>query len=193
VALELLGRGVGGRAEVGARTRLLGGVQGAGYPEVRKFGVAAFVEEDVLGLDIPVDDAAFVGVGEGRGYVGAEAREHRFGEGAAAVHQALQVPAGDVLHHDVGDLAPLQRVLACVVDLDDVGVGEAGGRAALSPKEGARLLVVEVGAQDLDGHGPVEDLVAPEKDLGHTAGAKLPDEHEPLADAAHGPIGVPCD
>jgi len=39
-------------------------------------------------------------------------------------------------------------------------VGEPGRRATLAAEKGARLLVVEVGVQDLDGHRTVENLVA---------------------------------
>jgi hypothetical protein len=84
---------------------------------------------------------------------------------------------------------PAQHVLAGVVDGDDVRVGEPGRHAALAAEEGARLLVVEVGVQDLDGHGPVEDLVAAQEDAGHSTRSELPDEHEPPPKAVHTALG----
>ncbi|MEJ7840614.1 MAG: hypothetical protein WKF95_02500 [Rubrobacter sp.] len=160
LAAELLRGGVRRRPEVGAGTRLLGGVKGAGYTEISQLRVAALVQKHVPGLDVAVDHAALVGVGEGGGHVRAHPREHPLGQGAAPVHERLQVPARRVLHDDVGDLTPVQEVLPRVVDLNDVGVGEPGRRATLAAEKGARLLVVEVGVQDLDGHRTVENLVA---------------------------------
>ena len=66
--------------------------------------------------------------------------------------------------------------------------------AAVRPSRWKRrryFRVFEVWAEDLDGDGPVEDLVATEKDGGHAARADLAHEHEParrrLTRALRGP------
>jgi hypothetical protein len=63
----LLGGHVLRRAEheAAVRERGLGG--GPGYAEVRHLGVPGGGEQDVVGLDVPVDDARLVGDAEGLG------------------------------------------------------------------------------------------------------------------------------
>ena len=90
------------------------------------------------------------------------------GEPAAAGEVLREGPALDVLHHDVVRLA----VHAGVVDVDDVGVVEAGGGLGLAaePLHEARV-PGELWGQDLYGHRAVERGVEPSEDLGHTARA----------------------
>jgi hypothetical protein len=164
----------------------VGGVEGARYAEVGELRAPVLVYEHVLRLDVAVDDAALVGVGQPVGDGRPDAREHGAGERTPPVDERLQVAARDVLHDDVRGLVPVEHVLSRVVDLDDVGVGEAGGGASLAPEAGAHVRALEVGAQDLDGDGPVEDLVAAQKDGGHAARADLAHEHEPPAEKVHG-------
>ena len=67
MAERLLGRDVVGRAQhaaVGGQALL---VERAGDAEVRDLGRALLVDEDVLGLDVAVDDAAVVGGAERAG------------------------------------------------------------------------------------------------------------------------------
>src|SRR5215204_90741 len=188
---QLLRRGVGRRPEVGAGTVVARGpIQGPGDAEVRQLGTAPLVHEDVAGLDVAVNDAPLVGVGEPRGDVGPDPREQILREWPAPVHQVFEVSAGDVLHYDVGDLAPVELVLARVEDPDHVGVGEPGRGASLTPKAQAGLRVVWVGFYDLYGDGAVEYLVAAEEDTGHPAGAELAHEHEPVPEADHGASGT---
>src|ERR671911_509790 len=73
---KLLRRGVGCRPEVGAGTVVTRGpVQGPGYAEVGQFGTTPLVQEDVAGLNVAMNDAPLVGVGEPRGDVGPDPRE----------------------------------------------------------------------------------------------------------------------
>ena len=84
--------------------------------------------------------------------------------------------AVDVLHDD--EVAPRARIAPRVVDLDDVGVLEAGGRLRLAAEARDEGLVLgQVLGQQLDGHPPLEHLVHREVDRRHPAGA------EPALDA----------
>jgi hypothetical protein len=163
----------------------VGRVEGARYAEVGELRAPVLVHEDVLRLYVAVDDAPLVGVGETVGDGCPDARQHRARERSPPVDEPLEVAAGYVLDDYVGGLSPSQHVLARVVDLHDVGVGETGGGASLAPEAGAHVRALEVGAQDLHGHRPVKDLVAPEEDGGHTARADLAHEHEPPAEKVH--------
>ena len=93
----------------------------------------------------------------------------------ARVESLLQVElvregtAVDVLHDDVRRAV----VLARVVDLDDVGVGEPGGEARLTDEAVAEDRVVgEVAGEHLDRHRPLELVVPREVDDGHAAAAE---------------------
>ena len=172
VAPGLLGREVGGgahhRADLGEVLVGVGG-DGPGDAEVGHLHLAGRRDEDVAGLHVAVHDAVAVGEAEGGGDVGADVG------GAVGVQRALgaedlrQGAPVDVLHDDeVGAVG-----LAPVVDADDVGVVEVGGRRGLPPEalhEGG--VGGELGEQDLHGDGPVEQLVAGEEHLGHAAAAE---------------------
>ena len=84
-----------------------------------------------------------------------------------------RVRPGDVLHHDVGlgDVAAVGRhLLAGVVDRDDRGVVQRGGRLRLAAEPGLEGGVAgEVGAQPLDRDGAAEAHVGALADLGHAA------------------------
>src|SRR5829696_7505796 len=110
-----------------------------------------------------------MGVGEPGGNVGAHAREPLLTERPILLDQGFEVPAGDVLHYYVRDLAPLELVLARVVDLHYVWVGEPCGRAPLAPEAGPDIGAAVLGVEDLDGDGSVQNLVPAEKDHRHAA------------------------
>ncbi len=183
--LELLGGGVERGPKVGPCKGGLGGVQGAGYAEVRHLGVAVLVEEDVVGLYVAVDHAPLVRVGQPGADLHAEPGELRAGQPPSAVYELFEVPAGDVLHHYVGAAVAVERPLARVVDLDDVGVGQPGGGAALALEAPADVRAAVHGVEHLYGHGPVENLVAPEEHPGHASRAELALQHEPVSQLSH--------
>jgi hypothetical protein len=89
-------------------------------------------EEDVGGLDVPVDDAPPVGIGERQQeLLGHPLHELLVQPAATSVgEQVAHVPAGDAFDHDEGYLA----VLGDVVDLHDVLVVQRGHRAGLLPE-----------------------------------------------------------
>ena len=157
-------RGAGGRHAHG-ELRGLGQVGGGpGEPEVDHAGVAAGVDDDVLGLEVAVDEIDRV-----RGRQPApgldQAGEDR--RGAPRLAQPLaQVLALDVLHrheHVVVEDADL-------VDGDDVRVLEPGQGPALAQDLLAAALAAVT--QDLEGDLAVEVGVVGDEDDAHAAAAE---------------------
>ena len=89
---------------------------------------------------------------------------------------------------------------AVLIDRDDVGMGQLGDVARFLFEASAQLLVVEAIAEQLDGHEPVESVVAGQEHFAHAAGRNGLDHcvagdvcgcraHRPrLADGRLGPI-----
>ena len=85
-----------------------------------------------MGFDVAVDYAPLVGVGEPRRDPRAQPRQPPAPQIPLGVYEALEVPAGNVLHDDVRRVAPVKLGLSGVVDLNDVRVREPGGGAPLA-------------------------------------------------------------
>ncbi len=208
-ALCLLGREVRRRTHHGSdlgEVVLARRVHGPGDAEVGNLHLAVGADEDVRGLDVAVHHATRVRVAERcRDLVGDLSGLHR-----------VDVPIGP---QDVGQRAPLHvlhrhevgvRVLAPVVDRDDVRMGQVGGGLGLAsePLDEVRISR-ELGKQHLDGHETVEQKVARQEDVGHaTPSDALLNfvavvENRPLAVVCHvlptllscasnAPRGYPC-
>ncbi len=168
MALRLLGGQVGGGAEHGGR---LGDVAvGVDRPcdaEVGHLHAALVGHEDVAGLDVPVDEAAVVGVLQRGGDVGGDLEGPLLGQ-AARPDGVLQPPALHQLHDDERQARP--AVHAGVEHRDDVRMVEVGRAAALLGEallEG--LVVPEPRQQHLDGDLAVEVGVPGLVDLRHAA------------------------
>ena len=136
------------------------------------------LEHDVVGLDVPVDDALLVRVGERRGDRAADADHLLGGEGAF-----LLEPLPDVLTLDEGHGEPEQlercaaggqryRRDAGVEDAEDVGVLEARGDADLAAEPVGAEGGAELGVEELEGDGFAGAVVG-EKDGGHAPVAEL--------------------
>ena len=97
----------------------------------------------------------------------------RLGDGQALLRDRLaQGPAAQVLHHDEVH-AVFERD---VVDGDDVGVVEGGGRARLAQEAGpAHRIARPVGREDLERHEAMESGIA----------GFVHDGHAPLAQLLH--------
>jgi hypothetical protein len=105
----------------------LGEVFGAGEAEVDDADAAVGADEGVAGLEVAVDDAELVSLGEAAGGLQVEIEDGMPGA------LALRLPggeggAGDELHGEEDLVADD----ADVVDRDDVGVGDAGEQAGLA-------------------------------------------------------------
>ena len=167
---EVLG---GAHHHAGLRHRRLGAVQGAGDAEVHDLDGAGVGDDDVGRLDVAVDDAVLVAVGERLQDTGDD-DERLLRAGRLRVDQ--QVADGvalDDLHHDVGDGAVADPVLARVVDRDHRVVVEARDRLRLTRE--ARLgdgVLRQVRAEQLHSDGPAEPDVLGREDLRHTAPAE---------------------
>ena len=179
LALRLLGREVLRGADHGLRLghRRVGVGDGAGDAEVHHLDRIVRADHHVRRLDVAVDDAHPVRVGQGVQDALGDPGGLVAGQLAPLVEDLAQGLALDVLHDDEGDIVrPAVRVhalvLAGVVDRDDRGVVEAGAGLGLSAEAGEeRGIAREVAAQHLDGDRTLEAQVDPPVDLGHAAAA----------------------
>ncbi len=168
-ALRLLGADVVRRAEHRGIVRHAG-VARLRDAKVHDLHVAVGLDHDVGGLDVAVDDVVAVRDAQRRahlrGYLGDLARVNL----APLLDGRLQVRAAHVLHDDVVGIV----VAAPVVDVDDVGALQVGGRLGLLAKargEGAVCRVLR--KHDLERDGAAERAVRGLVDLGHAAHAYL--------------------
>ena len=132
------------------------GVGDAGDAEVGHLHAAVPEDHDVLGLDVPVDDAPAVGVAQRLEDLTHEVQRLPPIQAAAALaHILLQGDAFDELHDDVFHAVGLVDV----EDVDDVGMVELGHRLGFVVEPVADLLVLcQLRLQDLDGHHPVQPV-----------------------------------
>ena len=151
------------------------GIPGPRDTEVREAScIGLLVHVDVLGLDVPVDDPATMGIGEGSAHVHKNVAGLRAGEWPLCANQVFQAPARDVLH-DEREAVVLE--LLRPVEHDDVGVLQARDRPGLPHQAGHGLLVLhERRADNLDRHVPLELLVPSQIDDRSPATTQLPDD-----------------
>ncbi len=120
-------------------------------------------DEQVGRLDVAMDDAAGVRVGQAGAQLGQPVDLAGQGHLLAAADHLRHRPAGDELHRQVR----VALVLADRVDADDVGVMDLGGEPCLAQEAPAGLVVGHL--QDLDGDRPVEHRVETEVHDSHAA------------------------
>ena len=123
-----------------------------GDAEVRHLHLAVTADDDVLGFDIPVDNVVLMGGGDALGNLKGHA------DGFLGLHFAfflnvlLEGDSVHQLHHDIVQLPLVHNV----VDVDNVGVGQAGRCLSFHLEflhkgvVGGKLLL-----QHLDGHQAV--------------------------------------
>jgi hypothetical protein len=172
LAPDLLGRHVVRRAHDRPRLGHLGGAE-PGQAEVHDLHRARGQQVDVRGLEVAVDDALGVGVGEAV----ADLLDHRElvlepREGPAR-DDVLEVRALEQLHHEIDE--PLLFVE--LEDGDDVAVVElrGGPRFPVEPLA-ERLVGAERRRDRLDGDVPVQDGVVGLVDLAHRPLTDLVDD-----------------
>jgi hypothetical protein len=184
--LDDLRRHVQGRAEHGGRGRVPRALGDAGDPEVgdlRNRAVAGVVQEDVGGLDVPVDDPVGVDRREAERDLPPEPRGLGRRQGAAGVEQAAHVSPADVLHDDA-QRAALDHEVA---HPHDVAVHHAQEDGSLldEPADDLRVLGV-LGPEELD-RDPLAVVVAgPRPDRSHRAATDLGVEPVAAAEGASG-------
>ena len=124
------------------------------------------VDEDVARFDIAVDITSGVGVVEGAPDL-LQQLGHVVGmEGSVGGDDRFQRLPAHELHDDEGRAV----VLADVIDIDDVGVGEGGGRARLALEAGAEARIGgELRPRRLDRHVAAEEEIVTEVDGRHAA------------------------
>ncbi|MDF3043565.1 MAG: hypothetical protein K0Q71_6271 [Thermomicrobiales bacterium] len=167
----LLGREVADGAETRAGLRQVAIGQPLGDTEIDQSGPAVLVDEDVARFDVAVDITSGMGVVEGAPNL-LQQLGHVVGmEGRVGGDDLLQRLPAHQLHDDEGRAV----VLADVIDVDDVRVGEGGGRARLALETGAEAGIGgELRPRRLDRHVAAEEEIVTEVD----------DRHPPLAEAA---------
>lgn len=128
---------------------------------------------DGLRFNIPVDDAVFVGDGEGGGAVGDDAGGDEPVIGALALDAARCALGIEQLDHHVA----AALVLACVVDGDDVGVIEPARDLGFAHEALDDLgLVDQLIGQELDGDLAAQGGVFAFVDGPHAAATEQPDD-----------------
>ena len=147
------------RTHVLGRARHLARIGGAlGDPqrqtEVRDHRHALAVQHDIVGLDVQVDDPAFVRVGKPDGDLLDDAHRLVHPQVPEAVQLLGDAPAVDVLHDDV----VVVLMPADGVDADDIRMFHPGcGPGLLDELAHVRLTAIgEPLLQELDGHGPLQ-------------------------------------
>ena len=140
----------------------------AGNAEVGHLDGAVLQEHNVLGLDVPVDDALLVGALQGHEDLGGEVDGLLPADGALLLDILLQGDAVDKLHDDVLDLV----AKADIVHLDNVGVVEHRDGLGLIAETAQEIAVVgKFFLQNLDGHPAALHAVVGLVDIGHAAHA----------------------
>ena len=144
-------------------TRL--GLDELGEAEVEDADVPVFRDHHVLGLEVPVNDAGLVRARKTVGDLDGDIEELLDGQ-RARLNELAKSPAFDELHRDVDGAVGT----ADVVDVDDVGMIQAGGRARFlleaPPPFGVRR---EVGRQHLQRDIAAQPAVVRAVDLAHPA------------------------
>ena len=90
----------------------------AGNAEVHHLDLALFGHHDILRLDIPVDDAVFMGALQGGQHQPGNIGGGAAGDRLFAFDVFLQGDAADILHHQIG----VGGIQHHIVDFDDIGV-----------------------------------------------------------------------
>ena len=157
------------------------GPQQVGEPEVEELHPAVLADEDVRGLQVPVQDASLVSVGKALRHLLGDAQG--LGLGDAAFRDPLrQRLAPEEFHHEVG--ARLAR--SHVVQRHDAGVVEARHRLGLPLDPVGRQVVPGPGkAKRLHGDDPVQLGVERLVDRAEASPPHLATDLEP-ADAVPG-------
>ena len=123
-------------------------------------------QHNVLGLDVPVDNAPLMGVGKGLCDLLGKMQRFLPGKHAAAVHILLEGDAVDQFHDYVFDVI----TVAHIVYGDDIRVGKHGNSLGFGAETPAEFLVSRhLIPHDLHSHIAVQPVTHGLIDHGHTA------------------------
>ena len=159
-----------GPGEIDGQGGLVGdGLDELGQAEVEELGVAVPGDHDVVGLDVAVEDAGVVGLGQALGDLDGDLdRAHEVE--LAVGDDPADGPAVDILHGD-------EQVAVDLVDVVDLGDGrmrDGRGRAGLEEEPAPAFGVGhQAGADHLEGDQAVETGVPGPVDDAHAALAEL--------------------
>ena len=135
-----------------------------GDAEVHHLDAAVLFDHDVLGLDVPMDDAVVVGVAQGQHQLDAEGGSDVGAHHPHPLDVLLQGDAGDILH-DNHRVAAIQKD---IVDFDNIGViqGIDGLGFVAEPPQGLGVPGVLI-PEHFNGHGAVLGGIKAVVDIGH--------------------------
>jgi hypothetical protein len=161
-----------------------------GKTEVENLHSPVGEQEDVLGLQVAVDDAALVR----RGEPGGDLRRDLHGL-ARRRRSAVQALAQRLAEEELHDRERLVALPADVVDGEDVGMREGGDRLRLALEAGERVGARrEMRRQHLERHVALEPRVARPIDLPHPSSPELAQDlvrPEPISDRErHAPSSI---
>ena len=170
VALGLLGADIVDRTDRLVADGLALRAGEAGDAEVHHLDGTVRLQHNVLGLDIPVDDALGVGVFQRPQHLGGKVDDLFPGQGAAPLFQILfEGDAVDVFHHDILQLVGHRDI----VHLDDVGmIQDRDGLRFIFETADQLLVVKEFFLEDLHRNGVAGAHVTAFVDIGHAAHAE---------------------
>ena len=147
-------------------------VEKAGQPEIQDLRLALLVDHDVLRLEIAVDDAQAVGLGQPVADLAGVGKGLRRGQVADLADEALEVLALDVFHGDVGDAG----LFVEVEHPGDVPVDDLAGQLELGRKAlDDRPVRGDFGPDELEADLLAELIVEDAVDAAHAAHAQLLD------------------
>jgi hypothetical protein len=157
-ATHLFGRDVCGRAENRSRVGQRVCPLNPRDAEISDLRTSLRIEQDVARLQISVDDAMLVCMGEPRGDIACDPINLIVGERFSVRESLFERTSCEVLEDHVPPL-----LVAEVEELDDVRMSE--------PRDGARLSLetgsIGVWRQQLDDNTPAQGLIERQPDLGH--------------------------
>ncbi len=131
---------------------------------------AVGVDQDVVGLDVAMDDAALMGVSERIRDVAHDSSRLVDRERAVLVQQLRDIVARDVRHHEENDAA----LLVDRVDVDDVRVVELRGHLGLAQEPGLDFAAErQFGWQYFDGDRALQTPIFGAIDDPHAAAPDL--------------------
>ena len=151
--------------------------------EIEDLDAAFFRDEQIVGLDVPVNDAALVPGGKPAGNLD-RVFDRPSGCERAAVHLLAQRVPFEQLRDDERDALMNARVM----DRDDIRVIQAGGGARLPFEAPLPIRVArERRRQHLDRHLPVQVWIPRPIHLAHRAGAERTENLEPTESISYRP------